>query len=110
MSRDSNGCCSVLKPTKPKHIANKQYVDEIILELTNRIGELEDILFSGTDGLLYTISNGIATCVGLDSGTYDKITVATRYNKCTVGIIGAQAFENNTDLTSITIPETIKTI
>ena len=137
MKRDSNGRCSVMNPAYKKHIANKEYVDiqdikletkltsnidkinssieslasnEALQAALDRLLELEDVIFGGTEDLLYEVAGDRAICKGLSDDSYASIVIATKYNGYRVTEIGQGLFENNTNLEVITLPKTLTKI
>lgn len=68
-----------------------------------------DLMFP-TDGLAYTLlSGGTAyACSGIGGATDTDIVIASEYNGLPVTEIQGSAFRNNTSITSVKIPDTVK--
>ena len=64
---------------------------------------------NGTSGIIYETNGSYATVVGYDGDKTD-IVIGRTYEGLPVTKIGAEAFRNNSNITSITIPDSITTI
>lgn len=64
-----------------------------------------------TDGLQYTLSsNGMYYSISGYSGTESDVIIGKTYNSKPVREISSSAFKNNTEITSIKIPDSVKSI
>lgn len=62
-----------------------------------------------TEGLIYRVDKGddFATCVGIGEATAEDIVISSTYEGLPVGLIGDSAFENQSLITSVTIPSSV---
>ncbi len=70
-------------------------------------------VISPTDGLTFQLNEQETgyVCTGLDAETHvTELSIPAVYHGLPVVEIGVRAFENNTEITSLTIPESVQTI
>src|SRR5271156_4028206 len=76
------------------------------------LAQAQDAYSTNADGSIYTYStnaDGSANIVAY-AGPPWVVTIPTNINGLTVTTIGTNAFENNTNLTSVTIPSSVTSI
>lgn len=98
---------SIRLPVRNDDAANKQYVDDTFAGAS---GSTEGY---GTRGLEYTLSNDKTTysCSGIGTATAVKqLVIPYTYKGLPVVSIGLTAFQNNTVIESVSIPDSVTTI
>ncbi len=86
----------------------------VVWNCNNNDKASDGCVYTIIDGLRYTISDGVATVINNPRNTNESIVVPAsityKNTKYDVTAIGKNAFYNNTNLTSITIPNSINSI
>ena len=92
---------------------NEWYADRVKWtdEEVEQISEMVDDSYNNTKGLAYTrMSDQFSQCDGIGNATETDIVIAKYYDGLPVTKIVNNAFKNNSNITSVVIPDGVKTI